>query len=69
MAETHIELVPVGTFMFLDRRLNPAELFPGTSWEEYTNELYITSEEDQKLDEHGRPIKPFDKVITWLRIK
>lgn len=64
-----IELVPVGSFIFLDREINPAEEFPGTVWEEFTNELYITSEEEQSLDDEGRPVKPYDKVITWLRLK
>lgn len=66
---SNVELVPVGSFIFLDRRINPAEEFPGTVWEEYSNELYITSEEEQQLDNNGRPIKPYDKVLTWLRLK
>lgn len=69
MSDNTTQLVPVGSFLFLHKNLNPAEEWPGTSWEEYVNELYITSEEEQKLDDQGRPIKPYDNVITWLRIK
>lgn len=63
-----IELVPPGTFIFMDRRINPAEQWPGTVWEEYANELYISSEEDQGLDNEGRPTKPHTVLICWMRI-
>lgn len=66
---TNIELVPVGCIIFMDRNDNPAEIFPGTMWEELINELYITSEEEQEIDDEGNPVKPYDKLISWLRIK
>ena len=68
MAEKTVELVPPGMIIFMDRRINPAEQWPGTTWEELNNELYITSEEDQQLDDHGNPIKPYDKLLAWIRI-
>lgn len=66
---TNIELVPVGCIIFMDRRINPAEEFPGTMWEELQNDLYITSEEEQQIDDEGNPIKPYDALIAWLRLQ
>lgn len=68
MAKRAVELVPVGMIIFMDRRINPAEEWPGTTWEELDNELYITSEEEQQLDYQGHPMKPYDKLLAWLRI-
>lgn len=67
MAQT-VELVPPGCIIFMDRRINPAEQWPGTVWEELNNELYITSEKEQQLDDAGNPVHPYDKLISWLRI-
>lgn len=63
-----VELVPVGMIIFMDRRINPAEEFPGTTWEELNNELYIKSEQKPQLDEQGNPVTPFDKLIAWIRL-
>lgn len=63
-----VELVPPGCFIFMDRRINPAEEFPGTVWEELDNELYITSEEKQQIGPDGNPVKPYDKLLCWMRL-
>lgn len=69
MAKTKsIELVPVGSFIFLDRDTNPAELFQGTSWEIYENGLYITTKEQLRLDDNGRPTGDYDKLRCWIRL-
>lgn len=63
-----IQLVPVGSFIFLNRDLNPAELFQGTSWEIYENGLYITTEGQMHLDGNGRPTGDYVNLRCWIRL-
>lgn len=62
-----IELVPVGAFIFLDRDVNPAEMFPNTSWEQYDNSLYITTEGKMHVDSQGRPTGTYKPLRCWIR--
>lgn len=63
-----IELCPIGGIIFVESDENPAELFPGTTWEELINELYITSETEQQIDDEGNPVLPYTKPRTWRRL-
>lgn len=64
----NIELAPIGTILFFDKDINPAEEFPGTMWEEMINDLYISSNQAQHIDSSGNPTGPYTKLIAWLRL-
>lgn len=63
-----VELTPVGGIIFFDAEMNPAEEFPGTTWEELQNDLYITAEEKPTLGPDGQPIGPHTVLKCWQRI-
>lgn len=64
-----IEMVPVGSVIFFDAEMNPAEEYPGTLWEELDNDLYITAEEKPTLGPDGQPTSPHTVLKCWQRLK
>lgn len=63
-----IEMIPVGSITFFDNDLNPAEEWPGTTWEQVINDLYICGNDGDRLGPDGMPVGPHTVLRCWMRM-
>ena len=59
---------PVGSIVFMKDDINPAESYPGTIWETVENNIYFISQEKNEKVNDGCKY-PFDKPVSWVRVK